>query len=539
MGRYNTSTATTYRKPVKSPVKTVTPARRARTHEGGVGYVNDTKGELFRLGVTLFAGEKTFYESGKARNARFSQLVGTVAVSDPEWVAGFLGWLRSEGNIRTASLLGAVVAVKARLEAGLTGQNRSLINSVCQRADEPAEILAIWAVEYGKPFPKPVKRGVADATSRLANEYSVMKYDTAAHTWRLADVLNLTHLTPKDAAQAALFNVAIAQRHGNPYSVDADLLPMLDANRRLRAEVVRNPKALLDPVRLKEAGMTWEDALSLAGNSIDKAKLWESLILGYSVGYMAMLRNLRNFEQAGISREAQNYVTDMLADPQRVAKSRQFPYRFWSAYKNTLGVTYASALEMALTASVSNLPEFPGRSLVLVDVSGSMDATISDKSQMTRAEAGAIFGAALALRNAGKVDLVQFGTTSAPVAVRKGASILRTVNDITTNHGVGHGTETVRAVQRHYAGHDRVLIFTDMQSFASSGNYWNGSYQGTIDSSVPADKFVYAWDLSGYKTGDIPSGVGKRHQLAGLSDASFKVIPLLERGSDAGWPWEL
>ena len=74
----------------------------------------------------------------------------------------------------------------------------------------------------------------------------------------------------------------------------------------------------------------------------------QSLSVIPSMGYMALLRNLRNFDEAGISDERARYVREVLADPERVAKSRQFPYRFWSAYKNVPSLDWASTLEKAL-----------------------------------------------------------------------------------------------------------------------------------------------------------------------------------------------
>lgn len=550
MGKYNSVKAAPTRA-AKSPLKTVPGA--AKTHTGGVGYVNDAKTELYRLGVNLFAGgEETYHEGSGSRDSRFGTLVEQLANEDPKWTLGFLIWLRSEGNIRTASVLGAMHAIHARQRSGYDiaggskerGYNRQFAGLIPQRLDEIGEEFAIWQANFGKPFPQPLKRGAGDALKRLANEYSVMKYDTDSHSWRIADVLGVAHVTPADEAQSQLFQMAIAQRYGNEYGVG--LLPMVEENIRLRRDVAKTPKVLLDASRLKAAGFTWEDALSLAGNKVPKDQLWNALILGGSVGYMAMLRNLRNFEQAGISAEATQYVIHRLSDPQAVAKSRQFPFRFWSAYKNAQGTQWVHALETALQLSTANIPELSGSTLVLIDTSGSMSATLSNKSTIRRDEAAAVFGAALAARNAGKVDLHMFADRHARVKVTKGGSVLRVINDVTRRNGeVGYGTETVKAVKDLFDGHDRVMIFTDGQSFpntrgysSDSMGYYVGQTRLTIDSVVPKGKFVYAWDLAGYKHMDIPSGEGTRHQLAGLTDGTFKAIPLLERGRSAKWPWE-
>jgi TROVE domain len=540
MSRYNTTTVTPKR---TSALKTV--SGTALTHEGGVGYKNDSKGELFRLGVNLFAGgEKTYYEGGKERDSRFGGLVEQLAVSDPDWTFEFLRWLRHDGNIRTASVLGAMHAIHARLETGVAdnngsiGYNRLFASIIPDRLDEVGEEFAIWQSLFGKPFPQALKRGAGDALKRLGNEYSFMKYDTSSHGVRVADILSLAHVKPGSPAEAQLFKMALANRYGSEF--ETGLLPMVAANIELRAKAAENPKVLLDPDALKQAGMTWEDALSLAGSRVPKNELWEALILGGSVGYMAMLRNLRNFQEAGISREATRYVQERLADPEAVAKSRQFPFRFWSAYKNATGTQWAEPLETAIQLSIGNIPELPGNSLVLIDTSGSMSSPMSGKGTIRRDEAAAVFGAALAVKNEGRVDLHMFATTHAPVRVTKGGSVLRIVEEVVRRNGeIGYGTETIRAVSDLFKvkDHDRVFIFTDGQSFPHHGG-WGYNISTTIDSVVPKDRFVWAFDLAGYEHMDVPSGEGTRHQLAGLTDAAFRVVPLLERGSSSKWPWE-
>ncbi|MFE3940009.1 TROVE domain-containing protein, partial [Streptomyces goshikiensis] len=106
--------------------------RFSRTYEGGPAFAREPRDELFLLAVGNFVSQRTFYESGRERDDRYARLVGRLAVEDPEWTAGLLRWLRGEGNMRTASLVGAAAYVRARLAAGSSGgpTNRSVIDSV-------------------------------------------------------------------------------------------------------------------------------------------------------------------------------------------------------------------------------------------------------------------------------------------------------------------------------------------------------------------------------------------------------------------------
>src|SRR5581483_3323930 len=108
------------------------------------------------------------------------------------------------------------------------------------------------------------------------------------------------------------------------------------------------------------------------------------------------------FDQAGVSDEVAEAVAARLADPAQVANSRLFPFRFYAAHKNTGSLRWGHALEKALRASLANIPQLPGRTLVLVDQSppmfpGAWYSTKTD-SDIALAEKAALFGAAVALR---------------------------------------------------------------------------------------------------------------------------------------------
>jgi hypothetical protein len=530
MSKFNKSDA---RAAASSPVATEQRATGA-TFEGAPGFARDAKSELFLLAVTNMVGEQTFYESAGDRDTRYDNLVRTVAVADPDWTARFLAWLRSGANMRSASLVGGLEAAKAMIAAGIPG-GRQVVASVLQRPDEPGEALAYWTSAHGRAIPKAVKRGIADAAARLYTERAVLKWDNASKGYRFGDVLNLVHATPKADWQADLYRHILDRRYGrsNPHD-----LRMIAANAVLRHDAAEEPSVLLNPDRLREAGMTWEEALSLAGSKVDKARLWEALIP--SMGYMALLRNLRNFDEAGVSDKAAAAVAAKLADPEEVAKSRQFPMRFLSAYRAAPSLRWSYPLERALDACLSNIPVLPGRTLVLVDTSSSMNAGFSKDGTLMRWDAAALFGLALS-RRCEHADLVSFssnqyyysdppGPKTKPFDLTRGGSLLSDLGKWKDGGWfLGGGTDTEGAVRKHYQGHDRVVILTDEQA----------THHSNVDvtAAVPKGRMVYTWNLAGYQHGHAPSGSGTRHTFGGLTDAGFKMIPLLERGRDADWPF--
>jgi len=515
MPRYNKTTA----KPVvKGPV-TAQRDPAAFTYEGAPGYARDVKSDLFLLAVSHL-GDGSFYESQDERDQRLRALAHRVAVQDPEWTVKFVRFLRDTANMRTAAVVTAAEAAKGLLEAGVPG-GRQIVAGALKRADEPGELLAYWTSRYGRNIPKPVKRGIADAAQRLYSEYSLLKYDTASHGYRFADVLDLTHPGTRGPWQGELYKHALDRRHNRGDIAEISPLPMIAAQQYLRVRAAEDPRALLDPEVLNRAGMTWEDALSLAGDRVPKKELWEALIP--SMGYMALLRNLRNFDQAGISDEIAALAGQRLADPEQVSKSRQFPFRFLAAHRAVPSFRWAHYLEKALNASLANIPELKGRTLILVDRSGSMYGPVSAKSGLNFADTAALFGTALALRGE-HADLVQFGTASARVEFSPADPVLRVMD----RFGSMGGTQTADAVRTHYRGQSRVVILTDEQAW---GGWYGADPMAQFPDSVPG----YTWNLAGYRHGHGPAGEGNRFALGGLTDTSFKVIQLLEAGRDGNW----
>lgn len=534
MSRFNQRGA---RPAASSPVTTT--GERTTTHQGGTGYLRDTKSELFLLAVSNFVGTDTFYKKGGDRDDRYTQLIRQVAVIDPDWCTGFLRWLRSDANMRTAALVGAAEFTKARLDAGVAGYSRQAIDSVLQRADEPGEFLGYWTSKYGRKLPKPVKRGIADAVQRLYNERSLLKYDTDSKGYRFGDVLNLTHPTPAADKpwQGDLFAYSLDRRHKRGTVPDPDSLPTLARNMAFPEFFQQDPSIVLDAEEIRRAGLTWEAALSMAGSKVDKAKLWEAMIP--SMGYMALLRNLKNFDEAGVSDEVAGQVAKRLANPEQVAKSRQMPMRFYSAFNAAPSLRWGHALDKALTASLANIPRLGGRTLVLVDTSTSMNASFSRDGSLMRWDAAALFGIALGAR-CEHADVVSFssaryymrdqpGAKTKPFPLTRGGSLLGDVRKWKEGGWfLGGGTDTAAALRQEFRGHDRVIIVTDEQA---------GHDAREVTDAIPTTTPMYTWNLAGYQAGHAPSGSGQRHTFGGLTDQAFRMVPLLEAGRDATWPW--
>lgn len=548
------------------------PARKpdTLTHEGGPGFTRaSVKDELFVLGMANFVGEETFYETAKSRDDRFVRLIHEATRQDPTWTRKFIVWLRGSANMRSAPIVAAVEYVRA---GGPNG--RQLVRDVLQRPDEPAEMLGYIAHTGGKVRhpSKPIKRGIADSLGRLYTERNVLRYDGVGTEIRFGDVVDIVHPRAADvlkdvdlatfegdigyrvAKQAALYEHLLDRRHGRPNPIPS-MLKTLRLDETLRGVPSEHRRAYLG--QAVEAGWDWKRIGGWAPGGMD-AEAWEAAIP--NMGLMALVRNLRNFDDAGISQAAKMEVTRRLMVEDEVRRSRQFPLRFLTAWKAVNSIHWGMGLEAALNHSLVNVPNLPGRTLILVDISPSMrDHVISRRTdgkadrtiQPWRWEAAGVFGAALAQR-AEHSDVVLFDfNVVARAKMAKGDSILRFVEQCGEWANKSCGTDILAALSTSYDGHDRVVILTDEQNGypqVTSGptqQYYHNhlgryiDYRRTGWSQVEHIKVpVFTFNLGGYSKGVTPN---ERNwtTLGGLSDACFGLIPIVEKRHQGLWPWDV
>ncbi|MCW2900316.1 MAG: hypothetical protein JWO67_2581 [Streptosporangiaceae bacterium] len=528
-----------------APTSPVTTTGTTATFEGGAAFTRDAKSDLFLFAAVNMVGEDTFYESAGDRDQRFRNLVHAATKQDPDWVAQFVPYLRGEMNMRSASIVMAAesaLARKAGTDRAATVPVRKMVADAMLRADEPAEFIAYWKARTGKKtLPGGVQRGVADAVARLYTERSVLKYDGVASQWRMVDVVALAKPEPVGQWQADLFDYLADRRWKRDTVRVTDRLPVLTAYRAAMEmpEAERRAWFLADPDRLKAAGMTWEQLSALGAMD---AAAWSAMVP--HMGLMALTRNLRNLDEAGVADTVAAKVCARFADPEQVRRSRQFPFRFLSAYRAAPSLRWGHALEQAISASTANIPALPGRTLVLVDTSASMTNPVSAKSSVRHVDVGALFAVALAARGC-NVDLAGYADGVFQHPLVKGGSVLRQADAFIGRIGeVGHGTETVAALRASFKGHDRVVIFSDMQAFAHPGYGVRGHFDVlgrargmSVSEAVPAGVPMFGVNTTGYAAASIDSGQLNRYEIGGFSDKLFTMVDLLSRGRDARWPW--
>jgi len=421
-----------------------------RTHEGAPARNISAELQLRRSVLACLLWESQFYEDGVEISGRIAELVPKVTA---EKVAALAIEGREQMKLRHAPLL--LVREMAR-----HATHRALVSEtlaqIIQRADELAEFVAIYWKDGRVPLSGQVKKGLAAAFPKF-DEYQLAKYDRGGPI-KLRDVLFLCHAKPRDEAQAEVW-------------------------KKLVSGTLTTPD-------------TWEVALSAGA---DKREAWERLLRERKLGALALLRNLRNMREAGVD---ESLVLSALGE---MSTGRVLPFRFLA------GARYApqweDALEKAMLKSVAAGEKLAGKTVVLVDVSGSMTAPLSRRSEMQRTDAA--YGLAVLLREiAEKVAVFSFSDNLVQVAARRGFA-LRDAIDASQRH---NGTYLGKAVEEldRKEKYDRLIVITDEQAHDRV--------------PAPAGK-GYVINVASYKNG---VGHGKWTHIDGWSESVIEYIRALE-----------
>jgi hypothetical protein len=60
---------------------------------------------------------------------------------------------------------------------------------------------------------------------------------------------------------------------------------------------------------------------------------------------------------------------------------------------------------------------------------------------------------------------------------------------------------------------------------------------GSVTAAVPREVPLYGFNLGGYARTAFDAGTPARFEFGGLTDATFRMIPLIEAGKRAAWPF--
>ena len=483
-------------------------------NEGEKAYRMSSEMELYTAVVTSAMGD-SFYESRDGRADRISELIKKVS---PEFVARLAIYAREQMNLRSIPLFLVVELAKIHNGDPLV---RKTMDRVILRTDEIMETLACyqWRNGEGKGVKKlnklsrQIQEGLKNAFNRF-DEYQFAKYDRTNLEVKLKDALFLVHPKANSPEQQAIFDKIVSGDLQTPYTWETQLSELGQKHFATKEEKAEAVKAL-----------------------------WEELIDSGRLGYMALLRNLRNILQANVSTSHIEKVVSHISDPAKVAKSKLLPFRFLAAYKELMGVTSVrtaailSALEKAVKESVANLEGFGAETNVLVaaDVSGSMFTTISPKSSVMNYDIGILLSMLLKSKCSSVISGM-FGDSWKVLNLPQENILANTIEMKRREGEVGYSTNGYKVIDYLVDNNikmDKVMMFTDMQMWDSTYRDKHIQKSWAKYRQMYPEAKLYLFDLNGYGQAPVRLVGDDVTLIAGWSEKVFEILDAIEGGESA------
>ncbi len=459
------------------------------THAGAPAVRITPLQELIRLTMSCLLWEDNFHEGGKTVAARIQELVHKVTL---EQAAGVAIEARNNMKLRHVPLL--IVREMARHPR--LKDNPKLVSEtiarVIQRADELTEFMAIYWKDKKQPLSKQIKLGLAKAFAKF-NEYELAKYNRNKDI-KLRDVLFLCHSKPADVVDGERWDKAARAAYAaQPGAARKRILIQTGhANGFTEGELLYG-KLIYDQLATPD---TWEVELSANGNS---KEAWQRLLAENKLGDLAFLRNLRNMLQQSVPTEF------IVASGDDRRWGRVLPFRFIAAAR--VVPQLEPHLERWMFKCLEGSEKLPGRTVLAIDVSGSMRDSLSAKSDLNRLDAAKAL--AMLLREVCEdITVVRFNANAEIVPARRGFALGDVIGDAGGGTDIGN---TVAAINSKIP-HDRLIVLTDEQS----------------STRVPAPivKFAYMINVAANRHG---VGYGPWLHIDGFSEAIVDYIQRYEK----------
>jgi hypothetical protein len=400
---------------MKTNVKTNHHNRLAGDY-GPIAAKQTTEFLLRRAVLACLLWENIAYKSG---NDIVKNIINLIPKVESEKVASIAIEAREKQNLRHVPLLLAREMARINPHKKLVA---SLLPKIIQRADEITEFLSLYWKEKKQPVSKQVKKGLALAFDKF-DAYQFAKYNTRTSRVSFRDVLALTHAKPSPGKKE-LYRQIASNTLPTPY--------------------------------------TWEVALSRKG--VDKKIEWERLLKSNKLGALALLRNLKNMVEAGCDKEIIRVALD------RINVSKILPLNFFAAVDNC--PVFEREIETAMLRSFANVQKTRGKTIIVVDVSSSMDVSLSSKSKYTRLDAACamlimareLFEQTAIYATAGSDNRREHLTRKLDDKI-KGFNISKLIQDCKNTMGGGgiFTRQCLDFVRKEEGRGNRLICFTDSQ----------------------------------------------------------------------------
>ncbi len=467
-----------------------------RTYEGGKASNKSLEDEWTNILFSSFL-QNGFYEGSEDFVDRLQNLNEKIILKyGTEFAGKAMNYVRNTLGMRTTSAL-----LAAQLNSYQFNDKRNIFANYFHRPDDVSEVFAAIDKIGGKRSHALI-RGAADYLSSL-NDYTLGKYKLSGHTYNMFDLINLTH--------------------AHSTSIQ-----------KYKDGVLENPE-------------TWEVLISTAEDKDEREKNWSRLVREDKLGYLALLRNLRNiFDVVGYN-DFLEHIVYKISNRELVKKSLVFPYQIYVAYNSIKNMwesnnymptltqkkkydAIIAGLNNAFVYSVDNVPALEGNNCVILDVSGSMTWTYWTPS-ITVAEASAVYATAILLKNLDNCTVIKFATDAERVNLKEDVANAKNIFDViyslTEGHNLGGGTNINSVVPLLENDYDAIFLFSDEQVADSNRSFVRtDSFDGYVNKfSIP----VFSFDLGSYRT-RVAVNKENYYPISSLSPMVFEFIKMARAG---------
>ena len=486
-----------------------------RNQAGGVAFAMSNKHALAQAVVTG-TFQNTFYDTGQNQLKEVLRLCENV---DTSFIAKAALYSRNKGFMKDMpAFLCAVLSVK----------DGKLLEKIFPKVMSNGKIL--------RNFVQILRSGVVGRKSlgsrptRLINQWLTNRtdeqlfWDSVGNRPSLSDVMNLSHVKPKDKAREALHGYIKGSPH-NEELLPAFIKEFENFKKTLSGDVPRVPFQMLTSLPLKP-------------------EHWDAI--AKNAGYLQTLMNLNTFKRHGVfdSPEMVRMIANRLSNRENLKKARIFPYRIMSAYVFSEGMPpeICQALHSAMEAATDNISYLGGKIVVCPDVSGSMTFSSTGirkgaTSKIRCIDIAALVTSAITRKHPGTLVL-PFEISVVPFSFNPKLPVLENAKQLSRIGGGGTNCSApLKRLNDDNRDVDLVIYISDNESWANSYGWrkqrvsQSQSEWDRLKTRCPNAKMVCI-DIVANHTTQVKERKDVLN-IGGFSDAVFDVISLFATANGA------
>lgn len=477
--------------------------------------------------------QSQFYKSDNDQMKELRDLIEKIGLRDPKFVAQAIVYSRCLGEgMRSINHLAAALVAPF-----ISGQEyakrffgafdkKGKKGGTIFRMDDMSEIKDAWFALGQKGLPASMRKGFASVLEN-ADTYQLAKYKNT-----VIDISNLVH--PNSKLSKAEVEVEFEGQKVKMKALDAIMKGIAVAADTW--ETTQSEAGQIVAKAVREGKLDKQEAEKVLAEA--KADNWEGLLKDGKLGVLAALRNIRNMMK-NPRQEMIEAWCKLITDPAKVRQALILPIHFDLAYDvvdNEFGQNkYANKVRQALQdgyiAALPNLAAaFPGKTLIVVDNSGSMGGfPVSDgktavhyrygysKRTQTAGYKAGLIAATFAAATGG--DIIQFGGSAHWFQYDKNENVFSLAKKVcTASDGWTNPHTAFELITRERKAYDRIIFISDNEV---NGKVTSAAYKEYV--RRVCDPYVYGIDLCSYGTTPLKRD-GKVQYFFGYGPSMYESV---------------